>query len=73
LGLAPIFNADEQPFSVASVLIDKKALDRPHDIELLGDLAIIPDKGGSLAIVDVASDSCQLKIGVGSACDSRDD
>ena len=30
------------------------AFDRPHDVELLGDLALVPGKGGSLAIVDVA-------------------
>jgi len=62
LGLAPILHADEQPFSVASVLVDKEALDRPHDIELLGDLAIIPGKGGSLAIVDVTSPSAPKLI-----------
>lgn len=41
-------------FSVASVLVDGDAFDRPHDVELLGDLAFVPGKGGSLAIVDVA-------------------
>lgn len=41
-------------FSVASVLADGEAFDRPHDVELLGDLALVPGKGGSLAIVDVA-------------------
>ncbi len=44
-----------RPFSVAAVLVDENALDLPHDVELLGDLAIVPGKGGSLAIVDVAN------------------
>jgi hypothetical protein len=42
------------PFSVAAVLADKRAFDRPHDVELQGDLAFVPGKGGSLAIVDVS-------------------
>src|SRR6056297_2842559 len=42
-------------FSVAAVLRDRAAFDRPHDIELQGDLAFVPGKGGSLAIVDVAN------------------
>ena len=46
--------AGEPAFSVAAVLADKEALDRPHDVELQGDLAFVPGKGGSLAIVDVS-------------------
>ncbi len=45
--------ADERPFSVVSVLTHQHAFDRPHDIELQGDLAFVPGKGGSLAIVDI--------------------
>ena len=43
----------DAPFSVAAVLVHKQAFDRPHDVELQGDLAFVPGKGGSLAIVDV--------------------
>ena len=42
------------PFSVVRVMEHQQALAAPHDIELSGDLAIIPGKGGSLAIIDVA-------------------
>jgi hypothetical protein len=44
-----------EPFSVVSLLTHDEALDRPHDIELLGNLAFIPGKGGSLAIIDVSN------------------
>jgi len=40
-------------FSVASVLVHPQAFDRPHDVELQGNLAFVPGKGGSIAIVDV--------------------
>ena len=43
----------DTPFSVVSVLAHKTAFDRPHDIELCGNLAFVPGKGGSIAIVDV--------------------
>ena len=43
----------DAPFSVAAVLVHKQAFDRPHDVALQGDLAFVPGKGGSLAIVDV--------------------
>lgn len=56
LSLANVLVAgDNQPaFSVAAVLTDEIALDRPHDIELQGVLAFVPGKGGSLAIIDVS-------------------
>jgi len=41
-------------FSVAAVLTDEEALDRPHDVELHGDLAFVPGKGGSIAAIDVS-------------------
>lgn len=44
-------------FSVAAVLVHKQAFDRPHDIELQEDLAFVPGKGGSIAIVDVSNPS----------------
>lgn len=44
----------EAAFSVAAVLSDDEALSRPHDVELQGNLAFVPGKGGSLAVVDVA-------------------
>jgi hypothetical protein len=47
--------ADDEPaFSVASVLVHEEAFARPHDIELSGDFAFVPGKGGSLAIVDIS-------------------
>ncbi len=45
--------SSNQPFTVVAVLHDDNALARPHDIELLGDLAFVPGKGGSIAIVDI--------------------
>ena len=54
LGLpGSVGNADE-PFVLVGLLHDDAAMKRPHDIELQGDLAYIPGKGGTLAIVDVA-------------------
>ena len=44
---------NDQPFTVVAVLHDDEALARPHDIELQGDLAFVPGKGGSIAIVDI--------------------
>lgn len=41
-------------FSVAAVLFDDTALAKPHDVELQGSLALVPGKGGSIAIIDVA-------------------
>ncbi len=51
----------EEPFSVVAVLKHDQALARAHDIELLGDFALIPGKGGSIAVVDVA-DPAQPKL-----------
>jgi hypothetical protein len=45
---------EKQSFSVAAVLVHEQAFDRPHDVELQGDLAFVPGKGGSIAIVDVS-------------------
>ncbi|HHK42583.1 MAG TPA: hypothetical protein ENJ50_09215, partial [Planctomycetaceae bacterium] len=54
LGLpGSVGNADE-PFVLVGLLHDDAAMKRPHDIELQGDLAYIPGKSGTLAIVDVA-------------------
>ena len=39
---------------LVGVLHDDKALDRAHDVELQGNLAFVPGKGGSLAIVDIS-------------------
>jgi len=47
-------NASAAAFTVAAVLTHREALDRPHDIELQGNIAYVPGKGGSLAIVDVS-------------------
>ena len=43
-----------QSITVVSTLVDADALARPHDVELVGDLAFVPGKGGSLAIIDIA-------------------
>jgi len=43
----------DEPFSVIAVLHHDDALARPHDIELHGDLAFVPGKGGSVAVVDI--------------------
>lgn len=40
-------------FSVEAVLRHDEALRGAHDVELAGDLAFVPGKGGSLAIIDV--------------------
>lgn len=52
----PSFNvsAGERAYTVASVLVDTTALIRPHDVELQDNLAFVPGKGGTLAIIDVA-------------------
>ena len=42
-------------FSVNSVLKHEDALARAHDVELSGDLAFVPGKGGSIAIINIAN------------------
>ena len=42
-----------EPFSLVGLLRDDEALNRAHDVELQGDIAYVPGKGGSLAIIDV--------------------
>ena len=66
--------AEPSAFSVAAVLVDAEAFDRPHDIELSGNFAFVPGKGGSLAVVDVStpeqpriSDRCQGVVEAGAA------
>jgi len=39
---------------LVGVLHDDRALNRAHDVELQGDLAFVPGKGGSLAIIDIS-------------------
>ncbi len=46
--------ASEKWFSVVSILKHKEALGRSHDVELSGDLAFVPGKDGSIAIIDIA-------------------
>lgn len=46
--------ASENWFSVVSILKHKAALGRAHDVELSGDLAFVPGKDGSIAIIDIA-------------------
>lgn len=47
-------SAAEPAFQVVGVVVDDKALNGAHDVELQGNLAFVPGKGGSLAIIDVA-------------------
>ena len=46
--------ASDKWFSVVSIVKDKKALGRAHDVELFGDLAFVPGKDGSIAIINIA-------------------
>jgi len=46
-------SSKDEPFTVVAVLHHDAALARPHDVELHGNLAFVPGKGGSIAIVDV--------------------
>jgi hypothetical protein len=50
----PTAFGSEGAFSPVAVLFDDHALSRPHDVELQGNLAFVPGKGGSIAVVDVA-------------------
>ena len=54
LGLLGSVGHADDPFVLVGLLHDDVAMRRPHDIELQGDLAYVPGKGGTLAIVDVA-------------------
>lgn len=42
---------------LVGLLRDDRALNRAHDVALQGDLAFVPGKGGSLAIIDIADPS----------------
>jgi len=44
----------KESFSLVGLLHDDVALDRPHDVEIQEDIAYVPGKGGSLAIIDVS-------------------
>lgn len=46
--------ASDNWFSVVSILKHKAALGRAHDVELSGNLAFVPGKDGSIAIIDIA-------------------
>ena len=48
-------------FRLVGVLHDDQALNRPHDVELQGNLAFVPGKGGSLATIDI-SDPTDPKV-----------
>jgi len=43
-----------QWFSVTSIVYHNEALNGAHDVELSGNLAFVPGKGGSIAVIDVA-------------------
>ena len=51
----------QAPLTLVGLLHDDRALSRPHDVELQGDIAYVPGKGGSLAIIDV-SDPAQPRL-----------
>ncbi len=51
----------EEAFTLVGLLRDDEALNRAHDVELQGDIAYVPGKGGSLAIIDV-SDVTEPKL-----------
>ena len=54
--------ATETPsLRLVGVLHDDQALNRPHDVELQGNLAFVPGKGGSLATIDI-SDPTDPKV-----------
>ena len=40
-------------FTVVSILKHEEALNRAHDVELSGNLAFVPGKGGAIAIIDI--------------------
>ena len=42
---------------LVGVLHDEHALRRPHDVALQGDMAFVPGKGGSLALIDISDPS----------------
>lgn len=60
LGLSNLCRAEDD-FTLVGLLKDDEALNYPHDVELQGDIAYVPGKGGSLAIIDV-SDVNQPKL-----------
>lgn len=45
------------PLELVGLLRDDVALNRAHDVELAGDLAFVPGKGGALAVIDVSNPS----------------
>ncbi len=51
---SPAENHNAEPFSLVGLLHDDEALNRAHDVELQGNIAFVPGKGGSLAIIDVS-------------------
>lgn len=53
LALANV-SSGEEAFTLVGLLRDDEALSRAHDVELQGDVAYVPGKGGSLAIIDVS-------------------
>ena len=54
LGDVLAHNPSTDWYSVAAILSHDEALSAAHDVELSGNLAFIPGKGGSLAIVDIS-------------------
>jgi hypothetical protein len=53
LSTSPIA-AEPRAFTTVAVLQDDEALNGAHDVELQGDYAYVPGKGGSLAIIHIA-------------------
>jgi hypothetical protein len=62
LALATVTTAAEpRAFTTVAVLQDDEAFAGAHDVELQGNFAFVPGKGGSLAVIDVA-DSARPQI-----------
>lgn len=57
----PSKSAESPSLRLVGVLHDDQALNRPHDVELQGNLAFVPGKGGSLATIDI-SDPTNPKV-----------
>ncbi len=46
---------EPSPLELVGLIRDDIALNRAHDVELAGDLAFVPGKGGTLAIIDISN------------------
>jgi hypothetical protein len=64
-GATPATSSSDSPaFTIVSKLLHDEALAGAHDVELSGDFAFVPGKGGSNAVVDVADMEKPTLLGV---------